>query len=60
MFTVGKVAQQADMKWYTPFSVPVETDLKTKIQIFKAKLGSRECKENQLRSYFRLKRSVDM
>lgn len=36
---LGKVAQLTDMKWYMPFSVPVETDLKTKIQIFKAKLG---------------------
>lgn len=34
-----KVAQQTDIKWYTPFSVPVEIDLKTKIQILKAKLG---------------------
>lgn len=39
VFKLGKVAQQTNLKWDTPFSVPVEMDLKTKIQIFKAKLG---------------------
>lgn len=52
VFKLGKIAQQTDIKWYTPFSVPTEIEDKdSKIQ-----LGWSECKEESVKMLFQTKK----